>query len=477
VNYGFSGTAAAAATNPDLQDNVLFFSTLEGTLHAVDAKTGNEHFAFIPGEKLALLPTLYANPSQENPEFGMDLTWSTLRKDANGDGTPEKVYVYGGMRMGGSNYYALDVTNRASPRLLFAIKGGSGGFDKLGQTWSQPVLTAMRVNGTVTNVLVFGGGYDDQHETENTVFSNDSVGNAVYIVNAETGNLIASVDSGNNSDMKFAIPSQTKPIDVNGDGLADHIYVGDMGGQVFRIDLDNGVSASSLVARVKTLARVAGTGVTGQRRFYEPPTVALFKDVAGKVFAGIGLGSGYRSHPLNEATTDHFFVLFDYDVTRADVLTTSSSNLQALIGMSDLAEVTPDATVSVDISGKKGWYLNLPDVGEKVITSGVFFMNTLIFSTYVPSVEGGDVCSPVIGRSKLYRASIANGLPQGIAVKDYSVFGLGGDPQLVVLSSNDPSNSGKSDIGIITGTDVETFGEGVSAGLKRTRWYEKAKQE
>lgn len=481
VNYGYSGTAEQAATDPNLQDNTLFFSTLEGTLHAVDAKTGKEHFAFIPGEKLALLPTLYANPAQDNPEFGMDLTWATLRKDANGDGTPEKIYVYGGMRMGGNNYYALDVTNRASPQLLFAIKGGSGDFPKLGQTWSQPVLTAMRVNGNVTNVLVFGGGYDSQHETENTVFASDTTGGAIYIVNAETGSLIWSGDSGDNGDMKFSIPSQPKTIDVDGDGLADHIYFGDLGGQVFRVDVDNRTTAAGLVKRVKTLAKVGqtggGGGVTSQRRFYEPPTVALFKDVAGKIFAGIGLGSGYRSHPLNEATTDHFFVLFDYDVTRADILTASNSSLQNAIGMSDLAEVNPDATVSVTISGKKGWYLSFPDTGEKVITSGVFFMNTLVFSSYVPSVEGGDVCSPVIGRSKLYRASMANGLPQGFAVKDYSVFGLGGDPQLVVLSSNDPTRPGESDIAIITGTDVETFGEGVSAGLKRTRWFEKLKQD
>lgn len=477
VNYGYSGDPILAATNPDLQDNVLFFSTMEGTLHAVDAKTGLEQFGFIPGEKLAVLPKLYANPSQTNPEFGMDLTWSTLRKDADGNGIPEKVYVYGGMRMGGSNYYALDVTSRTSPRLLFAIKGGSGAFTNLGQTWSQPVVASMRVNGTVTNVLVFGGGYDPQNETENNVFANDTVGNSIYIVNAETGALIWSGSSADNADMKFSIPSQPKTIDVDGDGLVDNIYFGDMGGQVFRIDLDNRATATSLVVRVKTLAKLGqtdagGGSVTTQRRFFEPPTVALFKDAAGKVFAAVGLGSGYRSHPLNESTTDKFFVLFDYDVPRMDILT--SSSLQSTIGMADLANVSPGATVTVSIAGKKGWYIDFPDTGEKVITSAVFFQNTLIFSSYVPSVEGGDSCAPVIGRSKLYRVAIANGLPTGMIVKDNSVQGLGGDPQLIVLPNS--TDSTKSDIGIVTGTDVETFGSGVSAGLRRTRWMEKVKQ-
>lgn len=494
VNYGFSGTPEAAAKDPDLQDNVLFFSTMEGTLHAVDAKTGLEYFSFIPGEKLAVLPVLFANPSQEMPEFGMDLTWSVLRKDENNDGKPEKVYVYGGMRMGGRNYYALDVTNRSAPKLLFAIEGGDGGFSKLGQTWSQPAITSMRVNGDVRSVLVFGGGYDPKHEVENIVYSGDDVGNAIYIVDALTGDLIWSGDSSDNSDMKFSIPGQPKVLDVTGDGLADHIYFGDLGGQVFRVDLDNRVNASDLVVRVKTLAKVAGSSVANQRRFYEPPTVALFKDSGNQIFAAVALGSGYRSHPLNESTTDHYFTFFDYDVPRADVMT--SSSLQPMIKMSDLVEVKPADSVSVSVAGKKGWYISFPDKGEKVITSGLFFRNTLVFSSYVPSIEGGDACSPVVGRSKLYRVSLASGgFPTGFLVKDNSVLGLGGDPQLVILESGDKptppagdafdngggaltGESGScSDITIVAGTDVEEFEGCVRASLKRTRWTEKLKQE
>lgn len=478
VNYGYTGTAAQAAIDPEKQINYVFFSTLDGTLHVMDSRTGVEKFAFIPGERLAVMPKLFANVTQENPEFGMDLTWSVLRKDADGNGIPEKVYVYGGMRMGGSNYYALDVTDLDNPKLLFSIKGGSGGFGKLGQTWSQPVIASMRIGGAVQNVLVFAGGYDAQHETAGTVFSSDGVGNALYIVDADTGDLIWSGDAGDNADMDFSIPSQPKIIDADADGLVDHIYVGDLGGQIFRVDIDNGKTATSLVKRVKTLAKLGQTGsgasgVSTQRRFYEPPTVALFKDTAGKIFAAVGVGSGYRSHPLNEATTDRFYVIFDYDVPRADILTTTS--LQAVVHETDLAAVKPDTTTTVDIAGKKGWYVELPDTGEKVITSALFFQNTLVFSSYVPSYEGGDVCAPVIGRSKLYKVSIGNGLPTGFTVKDYSVLGLGADPQLITLVNQlDPN---KSDVGIVTGTDVEIFGTGISAGLRRTRWLEKTKQE
>lgn len=485
VSYGFTGSAEAAATDPEKQDNTLYFSTMEGTLHAVDAKSGTELFGFIPGEKLPTLKKLHENKKQLVPEFGLDLTWSVLRKDVNGDGQiglGDKVYIYGGMRMGGSNYYALDVTNRADPKLLFAIKGGSGDFKGMGQTWSQPVTGAIKVNGTVRTVLFFGGGYDPQHETANTLFPSDSVGNQLFIVDAESGEMIWSASASGSptmtvSEMKHAVPMSPKPVDIDADGLMDHVYFADLGGQVFRADIDNSATASaSLVKRVKRLASLAGTTVAGQRRFYEPPTVALFKDGQGSIFAGVGLGSGYRSHPLNEATTDHFFVLFDYDVPRPDILT--ATTFQKEIAISDLTAVSPGAD-TVDLTGKLGWYVEFPDVGEKVITSGVFFRNTLIFSSYVPSVEGGNKCSPVIGRSKVYSICVMGGGLCGnseaaIKVKDNAVLGLGGDPQLIVLP--DPNDPTKSNIGIITGTDVEQFGEGMAAGLRRTRWMEKTPQ-
>jgi len=85
----------------------------------------------------------------------------------------------------------------------------------------------------------------------------------------------------------------------------------------------------------------------------------------------------------------------------------------------------------------------------------------------------------VIGRSKLYSICVLGGALCGnsetaITVKDNAVLGLGGDPQMIFLP--DPNDPTKSNVGIITGTDVEKFGEGVAAGLRRTRWMEKTPQ-
>ena len=56
INYGFLSSATSAQiSNPDYQKNYVFFSTITGTLHGFDARSGAEVFNFIPGEKLNTL--------------------------------------------------------------------------------------------------------------------------------------------------------------------------------------------------------------------------------------------------------------------------------------------------------------------------------------------------------------------------------------------------------------------------------------
>ena len=47
--------------------------------------------------------------------------------------------------------------------------------------------------------------------------------------------------------MNNSIPGRITVIDTNGDGFADRMYAGDMGGRVWRFDIINGSGASTLV--------------------------------------------------------------------------------------------------------------------------------------------------------------------------------------------------------------------------------------
>lgn len=506
INYGYtSATPEEASSNPDLQKNILFFGTMEGMLHAVDVKTtsGVEQFAFMPKETLAYADEQALNVPRDEPLYGLDLTWTVLREDGDGNlqitgngaaSDPDKVWLFGGMRMGGRNYYALNVTDITAPKLKWVIEGGSTGpFAKLGQTWSKPVLGQVKVNGVVRTVLFFAGGYDEKHETEGynpATSTSDDFGNQIYVVDPDTGEVLFwASGSGSGADlevpaMKYSIPSEVKLFDANRDGLTDAVYVGDLGGQVLRLDIDNSVAdAGDLGARVHVLATIGQevvADVTNQRRFYEAPSVARLQNPeTGLRYAVVGMGSGYRSHPLDEGTEDAFYVFKDKDVLRGDLLT--ATDLQATIQPTDLAGVDPTVVEgATNITDKMGWVMDLPESGEKVMAAPIILFGEVFFTSYVPKQSlATSKCSPVIGVTKLWRMSVADGsvvrdvngdgvIDAADRYVDNLVEGLGGAPQLLV------GEGGRN--AILAGTGVERNNDMDTNNMRRTRWYQKTKQ-
>jgi type IV pilus assembly protein PilY1 len=132
------------------------------------------------------------------------------------------------MRRGGSSYFVFDVSERLAPKLEFSINAGDAGLERMGQSWSRPTLTQVQIGGSIKDVMIVGGGYDESQD-DKSIRSEDSVGNAVYMFDANTGDLLWSAGNDGNdlvlNDMKYSIPGRVSVIDRNSDGLADHMYV------------------------------------------------------------------------------------------------------------------------------------------------------------------------------------------------------------------------------------------------------------
>src|SRR5690606_19460392 len=125
----------------------------------------------------------------------------------------EKVYLFFGMRRGGHAYYALDVTNPDAPSLLWRVDGSD--LPGLGQTWSSPVPTQIKVGTTKRNVVIFAGGYDTSQDVANDVPGPDGLGNAIYILDSETGQVIWHGSNTNDAtrrfdDMRYSMPADLK---------------------------------------------------------------------------------------------------------------------------------------------------------------------------------------------------------------------------------------------------------------------------
>ncbi|RVU84132.1 hypothetical protein EOL70_11625 [Leucothrix sargassi] len=378
---------------------VLFFGTNEGYLHAIDAADavdggGVEKFAFMPSSLLSNVEALKENAPVTDGGltriYGVDGGMMAFITDANNNGIVDSndgdtATLVFGLRRGGNEYYALDVSDPDAPKLKWKINN-TGDFAKLGETWSKPKAAKLRYvkggSSALTDVLVFGGGYDNRLDEE-TVGSRsaDAQGNAVFIVELETGDLIWSTDNATGTKPSNSIPSDIRTLDMDDDGSIDRLYFGDTGGNIWRVDLtayDNDTGRTRYDVRnnsqITKFADFSGSG-SDKRKFFFEPDVSVFQSGGEEVLI-VAIGSGYRPHPLNENIADRFYVLSD-----ADVRTVPSPTGNPLDD-SDLEDVS---TLNGDsfFPDNKGWYMDLTKgSGEKVLASPLIFLSKVSFTTF-----------------------------------------------------------------------------------------------
>jgi len=503
INYG--GTA----DDPDL---TLYVATNAGFLHALDASTdpsntnsGRETFAFIPKELLTNLPALANNTGSHLYGLDGDVTaWvNDINKDGDisdtVDGVDEFAYVYVGMRRGGNNYYALDVTNRNAPKLKWVIKGGPDGmadFAELGQTWSRPSVTTIKYGSGTKTVLIFGGGYDTAQD-DNPVNQADDIGHAIYIVDADTGQRLWWASSTDGADLQIAsmtnsIPSDVRLFDSDLDGNTDRLYVGDMDGKIFRIDLaatDSGMTGSGIL--FADLGSTNNTDAANNRRFYYPPDVVLTRQAGKAPYISINIGSGYRSHPLNPVdptvtlVNDRFYSLRDPFVIGepVDFTTITHTSTPALYdATTNLVDTQNDINA---LNSSSGWFITLGR-GEKVLAPSVTLNGTIFFTSYTPSDNSENTsCAPLPGLAQLYSVSLfdsspvltdtpvdGNGDPIPPSAEDRSSElnrrGIPPEPT-VMFREND---SGDVDIFRCVGTDCEKMPNAIK--MEETYWRDDA---
>lgn len=453
----------------DDPDTTIFLGDNQGFIHAINGSKGSSstytrgegesYFAFMPQELLANQRILMDNSKAVDHLYGMDGSISIWSHDDNNDldlyDSKDFVYLYAGMRRGGNSYYALDVSDRKAPQFLWQITGGesgTSGFEELGQTWSKPVKTKVRMGGKNRDVLIFGGGYDVSQDT-NTTRTTDSIGRAVYIIDAKTGELIWHANPSTFSDMKYSIPSNVKAIDVNADKVADQIYVGDMGGQVWRFDIDNQRSTSSdLVIHGGVIASVAGDSPENNRRFYHAPDVSIINE-SGRISLAIVVGSGWQAHPLDTTVEDRLYMLKSSDVLEPPTDLDGIITYTALVEDDDLYDATENHLGDVSgensqgeqqsayreyygylnsdtgerIPAKSGWYIRFTHKGEKSLASTLTIDGEVYYTTYEPSPTTNG-CIFSAGVPRLYHVSINDATP----VDNYDNIGLSTE-----LTSND----------------------------------------
>lgn len=419
--------------------SVVFIGTNHGYLHAISSATGDENWSFIPEELLSNLTIFQKNSVVTSHVYGLDGNISLYHDDTDHDSVidpGETAILYVGMRRGGRNYYAFDVSNPTTPSLLFEIKGGVGDYAELGQTWSKMTIAKIRFNGADRLVAIFGGGYDTNQDIIGA-HSPDGVGRTVFIADALTGARLWSaridatdptVGTSAVNNLTNSIPADVKAVDLSGSGYVEHLYVSDTAGQIFRFDINNvantGAADLAVGGRLANIQSGAATEFNN-RRFYYAPDVAAVKRPNYEDFIAVSVGTGYRAHPVANGTNDKFYVIRDTWVldnksfpaitgTPRDLTEGDLQDITNTIGDTNSDGIS-DALVLIENTGapKYGWYLDFLQTGEKVLAESVTFNNKVIVTTYKPNLAGAGtgICEAPEGSSRAYVMNILDGTP------------------------------------------------------------------
>ncbi len=361
---------------------VVYVGANDGMIHCYDVLTGEELWGFIPYNLLPKVKNMWAVEEVTGERF--------FARDIYVDGSPMVADVYidadgiagkewttilicgqsagkGSGIGGGLNYYfALDITDPDDPEPLWEFT-----HDFLGETWSVPVVGKIRKNGEDAWLAFTGSGYDNS--------TSEVVGNVFYAVDAETGEYFWAFYAGEvdtTGDLGWNIPNtisgSPSVIDIDQDGYADRVYVADLDGRMWKVDVS--------IEYEDPNSWEAVTIYEDSRNYPIISKPAVWIDyISGGTIPRLYFGTGGDDSAPSDATYS-FIALKDAPTPEVEWYLGDDSilNLPAEKDMGDLS------------SGERVWAD--PKVADYVV----------YFSTLTGNIDSVDPCESITGVGKLY---------------------------------------------------------------------------
>jgi type IV pilus assembly protein PilY1 len=360
----------------------------DGLLHVFDSTNGNEVFAYVPSMVASQLSAL-TEPAYAH---AYNVDGSPVARDVYYNGAWHTVLV-SGLGAGAKGLFALDLTDptkfteaTAASVVRWEISGSDG---DMGHQLQQPLIARMK-NGRW--MAIIGNGY------------NSSNGNAVLLlVDIETGAItrISTLTGGGNG------LSGVVAVSSANNGVADLIYAGDLAGNLWKFDLSSTDSTQWKVAYGSSgnpkplFSTASGQQITAR--------VDVTVHPEGGYLVSFGTGRYLDTGDNAAGASQSLYGIWDNgEAVKANQLTTQSV-LGTNVGPDSrtyrftthaVGPATPtytgDNTIArtAFLSTQRGWVLNLPTAGERIVTQTAVRAGKVVVSTMIPSTVacafGGD---------------------------------------------------------------------------------------
>jgi type IV pilus assembly protein PilY1 len=404
-NFGYPDNFEGAAYSAFAVANAnraptIYVGGNDGMLHAFDARTGVETLAYVP---TAVYRNLSALTTQRLAQTSSDPTPHQYYVDGSptvGDvyyGNAWHTLLAGGLGAGGQGVYALDITDpsrfgQSAAASIVRWEFNDSNDADLGYVFGQPLL--VKTNDGHWSVIV-ANGYNNSQSDGNA----SSTGHAVlFVLDAETGVLRAKIDTLSGSAATPNGLSGAIAVDTSGDGIVDVVYAGDLAGNMWKFDLSaSSPGAWSVAFGGSPLFSTGGQPITTR------PDVTKFTQGGYLVAFGTGRYIDASDNSTHDQQT--FYGIRDNgsavggqsNLVRQQVVRTAAGadgNTYRItthaVGAPTLdAALGGDNTISASDynSSKKGWYMNLPTSGERMVTDPTIRAGRIIFNTLIPNTD------------------------------------------------------------------------------------------
>jgi len=387
----------ANATRP----GVIYVGGNDGMLHAFSQANGTELLGYVPNALYstdALDGMHYLTDAAYAHRYTVDLTPSLadVYVKTSVAGSPSwKTVLVGGLRGGGRGLFALDVTNPGN----FSESGGnpakvvmweftSTDDPDLGHTFSRPSIVPLEgPSNTIRWAAIFGNGYNDLGSGEAKLF-------VVFLEGGLDGTWTSGTDyieistkvgttTGRNG---LATPAV---VDTDGDNFADRVYAGDLQGNMWAFDLSGSNTGNWKVAYksgptpVPLFTAPANQQVTSTPVIVRNSNIPTSPSNAPNTLVVFGTGQYLTSGDVTTTNTQSMYGVWDSgtkeldqsDLVRQDISFGTSTGGEFGRTLTDNA---------VDYASDDGWYMNLPDSGERLVTDPVIRGELVFFNTMIP---------------------------------------------------------------------------------------------